>query len=805
MKQILLFTLLVLQALSAQTQNAKTPKSVTAVRISEHIKIDGNLDEPAWQTADKASNFVELSPNNGLPEPENQKTEVRVLFDDTGVYFGAMMYDAFPDSILRQLTERDSEGVADFFNVHINPYNDARQEFIFSVSAAGSQLDAINTVNGGTDASMDAVWKSDVRITENGWVVEIKIPFSALRFPKNNTSVWTLNFKRGIRRSRTNYTWNYIPANEGNAMLFSGKLHGISDINPPVRLFIIPYASSYFNKFGSDLHHNFKAGADLKWGITENFTLDAILIPDFGQTTFDNVQYVLGPFEQQFEERRAFFTEGTDLFSLGNILYTRRIGELYSESANLTDNEKIEGNLPTQANLINAVKISGRTSDGWGIGVMNSFTDLSEINIQDTLTSESRTEILSPYTNFNVLVAEKQYRNNNSISIINTNVTRLGNYRDANVIALLTDNYTKNNAYYLSTESKFSSQYSEQEKQGYWLGGSLEKDKGKNRFGTYLRYVSENYEINDFGYNYYKNYSYISTWYSFRILQSTKHFNSMNISVDSKLQINNETKKNESADVIFNFNSQNKKNDYYGFGFGVQPFRMYDHYEPRTAGRYMLSHRNLSLWGGVSPNYNRRFVIDVFPSVYFKEIQGMWGYVLTINPIVRFSDRLSLGFGSTISESKKDYGYVQTVGNSIIIGKRNLLSYENFLQTSFGFSPDLALSLKFRHYQTGVDYQTYYILLTDGNYQQTADYQSNADFSYNNWNIDFALNWWYAPGSQISFLYRHTALSYDESYTPEIINNLKYLFQQTQAHTFSLRINYFLDYAETRNRLKKHK
>src|SRR5690606_21355058 len=161
---------------------------------------------------------------------------------------------------------------------------------------------------------------------------------------------------------------------------------------------------------------------DIKYGINDAFTLDAILIPDFGQTKYDDQILNLGPFEQQFNENRAFFTEGTDLFNKGNMFYSRRIGGVPSVDPDINENEEIIETVQN-VNLINALKLSGRTKNGLGVGILNAVTEKTFASIKDTVSGETRKVVIEPLTNYNVLVLDQRFRKNSSVSFINTNVT----------------------------------------------------------------------------------------------------------------------------------------------------------------------------------------------------------------------------------------------------------------------------------------------------------------------------------------------------------------------------------------------
>lgn len=783
-------------------QNNKTEKkSITAVKLNSHIKIDGIDNEEAWDHADVARDFSEYYPDNKVRENPALRTEVRVLYDDSGIYIYGRMFDNNPDSILAQMTSRDNEGIADNFTVRLNPYNDAQQEFVFRVTAAGVQMDELYTINNESDESWDAIWSSGVSIDDKGWNAEIKIPYSAIRFPKNSNNTWSVNFMRKVQRYKQVFSWVFIDRNISNTMLFSGNLTGIKEINPPTRLFLIPYCSAYINNYDGQYGTQFKAGADIKWGISENFTLDAILIPDFGQTAFDDVEYVLGPFEQEFEEKRPFFTEGVDLFSKGDIVYTRRIGQISDHTPELKENESIS-EFPSQTRLINAIKLSGRTSGGLGIGIANAITDKAEVKILDNISGNIRTETQSPLSNYNILVLDKRYGQNNSISFINTSTYRNGHFRDANVSALLSDNYFHNNTYNIGSELKISTNNDVKQQNGYWINSRFREIKGNHNYGFHFTYVSKDFDINDMGFNYYRDYNNYQINYIYKILNSTKTFNSLNVNVNMNARFNNSSGKPENAEINVNFNSQNKKNNYYGIGLGGTPIKTYDHYEPRKSGRFMKNFRHIYIWLGRSPNFNKKFLIEFFPNVYVTERKRMWGFELNMEPRFRVSDKLIITGDIEFSRNFKNLGYADEIDSQIIIGERDQITVENELAAQFNFNPKSSMNLAFRHYWTTIKYSDYYLLSNKGDYEDS-DIVLQKDFSYNNWNIDLSWNYWFAPGSQLSLLYRHSIDSYTGQYNNDFFQNIDQLFSQPQTHIFSLRVSYFLDYNMVKNSFKK--
>ncbi|MDH3322352.1 MAG: carbohydrate binding family 9 domain-containing protein, partial [Flavobacteriaceae bacterium] len=331
------------------------PKELQAVRVTQAPKIDGKLDDLVWQNAPVARDFVMFRPGNGDPEPEDQKTEVKVIYNNSGIYIGARMYDPEPDKILRQLTERDNMGTTDFFGIGINPNNDGQNEFEFFVTAAGVQLDAQVSPSNGEDFSWSEVWFSKISYDDKGWNVEIKIPYSALRFSNEKNQIWGINFHRRIERKREQYTWNFVDKTKGQLSQYAGILTGISDITPPTRLSFSPFSSVLIGNYDGVTDTDFAIGMDVKYGITDNFTLITTLIPDFSQVGFDNVTLNLGPFEQRFDEQRQFFIEGADLLNKGNLFFSRRIGNRpvgYGDAEeSLKVNEEAYDN-PTQVDVL---------------------------------------------------------------------------------------------------------------------------------------------------------------------------------------------------------------------------------------------------------------------------------------------------------------------------------------------------------------------------------------------------------------------------------------------------------------------
>ena len=377
MARNILVLVLILQFLPAYaTANddppARTP-SLTAHRTLEAISVDGHLDEADWQTAQVASDFKQFEPVEG--DPSAYRTEVKILYSNNYLYVGAYLYDDTPEEVARTLGRRDDINKADWFMAAIDSYYDRKTAYTFAVNAAGIQADGIQ-IDGSSfrndplefDTSWDAVWTSAVKLQHDGWSVEMRIPYSMLRFSESESQTWGVNFRRVIPRISEMSEWALVRREDysSGSVANYGTLVGLDDIQPRRNIQVTPYTVSGLRREESESlagtpinSRTFDVGGDLKIGITSNITLDATINPDFGQVESDPAVLNLTVYETFFEERRPFFVEGVQIFdyTFGRqdaLLYTRRIG--------------------ADAPIIGATKLSGRTDNGFAFGVLGALT-----------------------------------------------------------------------------------------------------------------------------------------------------------------------------------------------------------------------------------------------------------------------------------------------------------------------------------------------------------------------------------------------------------------------------------------------
>ncbi|NLN31819.1 MAG: hypothetical protein GX158_11435 [Bacteroidales bacterium] len=349
-----------------------TASPITAVATVSPVTIDGYLDEPAWQDASLVSGFIQYEPLEGVES--DFKTEVRILFGKDDLYIGAMLYDS-GENIENNLGRRDEYNRADWFLVSIDSYYSGRTAFTFAVNAAGVQLDGLqddgrkvssSEINPllppGLDVSWDAIWFSEVRVTGEGWTVEMRIPYNMLRYTRKDPQTWGIYFLRRIPNSGEVSEWPYIPRSRRNNLVSAyGGISGIRGIEPRRNIQVRPYMlagleiSENENKPGTaDYIFKYNAGGDIKIGIGPNVILDATIRPDFGQIEADPAVLNLTAFETLFPEKRPFFLEGADIYKFGigfsRLYYSRRFG--------------------TDEPIIAAVKLSGRTRKDLSFGLL---------------------------------------------------------------------------------------------------------------------------------------------------------------------------------------------------------------------------------------------------------------------------------------------------------------------------------------------------------------------------------------------------------------------------------------------------
>lgn len=789
--------------------NKIAKKTYNTQRITTAPTIDGILDDALWAEIPEATNFVMVQPGDGTPSRTTHPTFVKLAYDDEAIYIAASMIDNEPDRILRQFTQRDNIEQSDFFLIDINTYNDGENQTRFLITSAGAIADAKMAGNN-EDYSYNVVWEGEISFDDKGWYAEIKIPYAALRFPKKEEQLWSIQFGRNILHLNEVYIWNYIDKSIGKDTQYNGLLTGIKNIDPPVRLSFYPYASAEVDNFDGNTISNFSAGLDIKYGISDAFTLDATLIPDFGQTAFDKVELNLGPFEQAFGENRAFFTEGTELFTKGDLFYSRRIGDtpigFNNAQSKLLDNEIFIDN-PDKVDLLNAIKVSGRTDNGLGVGFFNAITSETEAVIGDTISGLNRMIITEPLANYNIFVLDQQYNQNSSITLINTNVTREGHARDGNVTGFLFDINNKKNSFNFAGQAKMSNVNKvEQNITGFASEFSINRTKGNFRYGFNHDFANETYDINDLGLNFTNNYNNFRLETTYEIFEPTQRLNTFKIRIFANQQRRYIPNMETSSGIGTNFFAINLERFAFG-SFMKYNTKSKDFFEARRIGKYVNYPASVVLDAFISTDYRKRFAVDLSMNYQTFIKSDQEGLRIDLSPRFRFSDQFSMIYNLNYSTTNNRNSFVALTPKQEIFGVRDVQSIENSITASYNFSTKQALNLNFRNFWSIADFQenSYSVLKDNGDlspidYQITSDNDPNANF--NIWNLDLSYSWQFAPGSEAILLYRNSIFNFDKQSDIRFTKSLQNLFQEDLRQNLSLRLVYYIDYNNVKNIFK---
>ena len=527
-----------------------------AVRIEHPPRIDGVLNDVCWQQGEWSGNFTQQMPEGG--DPPTQQSDLNVVYDYEFLYVAIRCFDDEPEKMRAVFAPRD-EFSGDVAGIAFDSYHDKRTAFEFNLSAAGHKIDLKHIGDFEYDQNWNAFWEGKTNIDSTGWYVEMKIPFSQLRYSLSDSMVWGLHCWRWIDRNFEEDQWQYIPKDAPSAVYLFGELHGVKDIRPPRQVEVLPYVVSKYklpnglteNPYGSNKLFNNNIGLDTKIGLSSNFILDATINPDFGQVEADPSELNLSAFETFFQEKRGFFNEGVEIFNFNmgddKVLYTRRIGQKPRNLPDTDDDEFLD--TPENSTILSSAKISGKTSNGLSLGIIESIVAEEKAGVYSE--DSAHIFIAEPFTNYMVARVIKDYDDGNlQIGGIFTSALRnlpdeeirAEVHKSAHVAGVDIVKYFKNKTYYFKgkgiisdirgsreaiTELQRSSIHYFQRPDAPHLkvdsnltqltghGGLVEAGKNGNkwRYHTSINWRSPGFNINDIGYirqaDYIMNHSHV--------------------------------------------------------------------------------------------------------------------------------------------------------------------------------------------------------------------------------------------------------------------------------------------------------
>lgn len=782
---------------------------MAAVKTTEIFKIDGDLSEPGWKKCSVITNLIEFRPNPGVVESYQNRSEFYLLYDDNYIYFGGYCHEPSADSVSKELIGRDKIGNSDFAGIIFDTYYDKINGSGFFVTPYGEQYDAKYSSNGNEDDTWNSVWQSAAKMQPDGWTFEMRIPYSALRFANQDDQTWGLNIIRERQRTTQQFAWSNIDPDKNGLLSQEGKWVGIEKIKAPLRLSFSPYFSTYLNHYpyktngAKDFTSSVNGGMDVKYGINQSFTLDMTLIPDFGQVQSDNQVLNLTPFEVKYNENRSFFTEGTELFSKGNLFYSRRIGSTpihYYDVANELDSSEHIVENPAESKLINATKISGRTAKGFGVGFLNSITRPMFAIVENEHGNRRRIKT-NPLTNYNILVLDQTLKNNSSVSVINASTLRKGADYDANVSALVFNLNDKKNVYNWNGKIALSNIYNKggHPVTGYMHNLGFAKLGGRFNFQFYEELTTDKYDPNDLGILLNNNYvdHYLYAGYNWN--KPGKWYNQLHL--NNNFTYSRRFRPSSYQSFMYNGNINGQLKNLMRAGINITyNARASDFYEPRVANRVYKKPSGASFGGWVGTNTSKKYYLFLQATAGYANMFHNNYYQISLENNYRFTDKFSIGHILNLNPSYNEAGFGDLSGADVIFSRRNRTTIENIFTSKYNFNRSNGITFRLRHYWSEVISKEFYTLQQDGTLAKNAMYNGNTNQNLNIFNIDMVYTWEFAPGSFLNIVWKNSVYSGDQRINDSYLKNFSHTLSGPQNNNISLKVIYYLDALSFRKR-----
>jgi hypothetical protein len=752
MKRTLLLCLLFFTINSFALEKKPPLKVVTALRVEQgSINIDGRLDESIWKN-DSVNEFTQKDPNEG--SPATQKTDVWIAYDNDNIYIAARMLDSRPELIDASLGRRDQYVNSDWFGFYVDPYNDKKTGFYFGVNAGGSMVDGTLFNDSWDDDTWDGIWEAKTLVDDEGWTVEIKIPFSQMRFKEAEHMEWGINFVREIKRNNEKSYFVMIPKKESGFVSRFATLEGLNGIKPKQRFEILPYfvqKAQYLvhdknDPFYKSSQYKPAIGADLKIGIGSNFNIDATINPDFGQVEVDPAVINLSAFESYFNEKRPFFIEGSSNYYFGiggvnnnwgfnfgwpELFYSRRIGR--SPRGVTSNAEYIK--YPSETRIIGAAKLSGKLDETTTIGALGAVTERTHASLWNNGTATNQE--VEPLAFYGVFRTKKEFNEGNqSLGLMFTSTNRsfnengLENNLSKNAYAFGLDGWTfldddKEYAlaaavagtyvngtkefvqnlqkqayrYYQRPDATYSSFDPEKTSlSGYYGRIMLNRQRGNFYINSAVGLVSPGFEQNDLGFQFMADKINFHTVLGYRWFEPDGIFRNKQVYVTYARSFNFE------GNTINNFiwyRLGTTFTNYYGLYFGGNVnFRSLNPTLTR-GGPLGISPASYYFWVNLESDSREKLIANLEVDYSKNEIGGqyrLFNLSLTWKP----STQLAFSFGPSLETSNpmqqwvknvEDPTAVNTYNNRYVFAeiKQNTLSAN--IRLNWTFTPTLTLQL----------------------------------------------------------------------------------------------------------------
>lgn len=706
-------------------------------------KIDGVINETAWQSVEWEGNFIQLQPfENRAP---SQETKFKIIYDDNNLYIAIKAFDTAPDSIVRRMSRRDSFD-GDWVEVNIDSYNDKRTAFSFTVNAAGVKGDEAITNDNNFDSSWDPIWYVKTSTDKDGWIAELQIPLTQLRFGNKEEHTWGLQVNRLLFRKEERSSWQFISPTASGWVHNFGELYGLSNIVPKKQKDITPYVLGKVenyeredgNPFADGRDYDGAIGLDGKFGITNNLTLDFTINPDFGQVEADPSEVNLTTFETYQQERRAFFIEGKNILShqitgggsplsQDNLFYSRRVGKRPSYSPDLADGEYAKE--PNNTTILGAFKLTGKTPEGWSIGVMESVTQKEFAEIDNE--GERRKEVVEPLTNYFAARVEKDLNNSNTrIGAMFTSTNRelpTDELRDFMHKSAYTGGFNfnhqwKDKTYYLNINAVYSqvngskealantqtnaphffqrpdADYLEVDSNRNSMdgfGGTVQFGKsgnGKLSYSTWVTWRSPGLNLNDMGYMRRNDEVMQVFWAGYHQNEPFLIFRNANININQWTGLTFE------PGIRYyggNINGHVKYNNYWCTGLGISREGKSISTETLRGGPSLVYDGFTDFWGHIGTDTRKKVRFTIAYWNGFRDHKTEFSKDIDLGMNIQISDAFKLSLNPSFNTRKDEIAYVETLDdiepNRYIRGNISQKTTSLTIRFTYNITPDFTI------------------------------------------------------------------------------------------------------------------
>ncbi len=748
------YFIIIISTLLFANNKDNPPDKITAIQTHQEITIDGLLNETIWKENKGISYFKQRNPIEG--SDPTQKTIVYIAYDDKYLYIAAHLYDSSPDSIVARLGRKDEKIDTDLFGVFIDPYHDKRSGFYFGLSAAGTYYDGVLFNDDWDDDSWDGVWIGEAKINSEGWSVEMRIPFSQLRFKEEKHPVWGINFRRDINRNGEEVFLTYTPKNESGFVSRFTDLVGLEGIKPSKNIQFLPYVRAKSehiqtqkgNPFNDGSRQQFGFGADFKYGITSNITLDGTINPDFGQVEVDPAVINLSDFETFFSERRPFFIEGASIFRFGrggsnsnwgfnwgdpSFFYSRRIGKAPTGPR---PNSTEFFDRPDGSRILGAGKITGKIGDGWNVGLVTAVTDREFADVQYQDGKRGKYEV-EPLTSYNVLRVQKEFNEGRQgLGLISTAAIRkfkndaLRDYINSEAYSFGLDGWTfldKNKTWVINGYTGFSSVHGNKVKitdlqrdprhrfqrpdfkyatfdtnatslNGYAGRFAINKQKGNWIFNSALGFIDPGFDTNDLGFLWRTNLVNAHIAGGYKWTEPDEYFRQITI-IGSAFGSQDFDGNNIGQGLWFNARFTTLSYNYFGLGGSYNPASK--NINRTRGGPITLNKAGIVFFSWVGTDSRKDISANLSADLYNGESGSKsYGLNLDINwkPSDNFSLSLSPGFNWNFPDVQwvgafSDSGATRTYGTRYVFGEMRQITFSSSFRANWTFSPVLSLQV----------------------------------------------------------------------------------------------------------------